>query len=215
MSDYVIIGAGGPAGVILDLLIARRENVLFLTDADPARHGSQLRGVSVTGSDDRLTGLDPTTVNIALGIGASGTDLPARLTTRRAIADDLRNRGYRLPSLIHPAATVSDGAVLDDGAQVMAGAIVQTGARIGHDVVVNTRAAVDHDCDIGDGAQIAPGATLGGNVQVGCDVWIGLGASVIQGVSIGNGAVIAAGAVVIDDIPAGARVAGVPAKDIH
>ncbi len=213
MSAFVIVGAGGHAAVILDLLIERQEDVLFLTDADPAQHGTQRRGVRVAGGDEHLASLDPAAVKIALGIGAGGSDLPGRLAARRAIADDLRRRGFQLPSLVHPAATVSGGATLGDGAQIMAGAVVQTGARIGRDAIVNTRAGIDHDCILGDGAQAAPGATLGGDVRVGQDAWIGLGASVIQGVSIGAGALVAAGAVVVGDIAPGARVAGVPATE--
>ena len=43
-------------------------------------------------------------------------------------------------------------------------------------------------------------------------VLIGANAVVIEGVHIGEGAVVAAGAVVIEDVPAGAVVAGSPAR---
>ena len=46
------------------------------------------------------------------------------------------------------------------------------------------------------------------------DVLIGANAVVLEGVRVGKGAVVAAGAVVIEDVPAGAVVAGVPAKVI-
>jgi 2,3,4,5-tetrahydropyridine-2-carboxylate N-succinyltransferase/tetrahydrodipicolinate N-acetyltransferase len=46
------------------------------------------------------------------------------------------------------------------------------------------------------------------------DVLIGANAVVIEGVRIGEGAVVAAGSIVIEDVPAGAVVAGVPARII-
>lgn len=46
------------------------------------------------------------------------------------------------------------------------------------------------------------------------NVWIGAGAKVLDGVTIGRGAIIGANAVVNRSIPADARVAGVPAKEI-
>jgi len=44
------------------------------------------------------------------------------------------------------------------------------------------------------------------------DAWIGIGAIVLKGVRIGAGARVAAGAVVTADVPAGATVAGNPAR---
>jgi acetyltransferase-like isoleucine patch superfamily enzyme len=44
------------------------------------------------------------------------------------------------------------------------------------------------------------------------DVWIGYNATILKGVRVGAGATIAPGALVIADVPAGAEVAGNPAR---
>lgn len=49
-------------------------------------------------------------------------------------------------------------------------------------------------------------------IDIGDRVWVGTGAIILKGVTIGHGAIVAAGAVVTKDVPAGAIVAGVPAK---
>jgi acetyltransferase-like isoleucine patch superfamily enzyme len=49
-------------------------------------------------------------------------------------------------------------------------------------------------------------------VVIGDRVWVGTRAVILKGVTIGDGAVVAAGAVVNKDVPAGAIVAGIPAK---
>jgi acetyltransferase-like isoleucine patch superfamily enzyme len=51
-----------------------------------------------------------------------------------------------------------------------------------------------------------------GPIVIEDDAWIGVGATILSGVRIGQGAVVAAGAVVTRDVPAGAIVAGSPAK---
>lgn len=75
---------------------------------------------------------------------------------------------------------------------------------------------------VGKHAHIGAGAVLAGVVEpasatpviVEDDVLVGANAVVLEGVRVGRGAVVAAGAVVVDDVPAGAVVAGVPARVI-
>jgi len=52
-------------------------------------------------------------------------------------------------------------------------------------------------------------------VMIEDDVWIGIGAIILKGVRIGRGAKISAGSVVTRDVPAGANVAGNPARLIE
>jgi acetyltransferase-like isoleucine patch superfamily enzyme len=47
------------------------------------------------------------------------------------------------------------------------------------------------------------------------DAWIGIGAIILKGVRVGAGARIGAGAVVTSDVPAGAFVAGNPARRVE
>ncbi len=51
-------------------------------------------------------------------------------------------------------------------------------------------------------------------VTLGHDVWIGGGAILLPGAEIGDGAIVGAGAVVRGKVAPGARVAGVPAREI-
>lgn len=59
------------------------------------------------------------------------------------------------------------------------------------------------------------GAYSKGPIRISDNCWIGTSAVILDGVTIGEGAIIGAGAVVTKDVPAGAIVAGVPAKVIR
>lgn len=92
------------------------------------------------------------------------------------------------------------------------------GFYIGHfgGIVVNT------DVVIGDNCNISQGVTLGqmnrgdkaGCPVIGNNVYIGPGAKVIGRIHIGDDVAIGANAVVIDDVPNGVAVGGVPARII-
>jgi acetyltransferase-like isoleucine patch superfamily enzyme len=57
-----------------------------------------------------------------------------------------------------------------------------------------------------------PGACVSGDATIGTAALIGTNATVLEKVTVGDGAVVGAGAVVVQDVPAGATVVGVPAK---
>jgi acetyltransferase-like isoleucine patch superfamily enzyme len=63
-----------------------------------------------------------------------------------------------------------------------------------------------------DGAPVARQAMREADVHIGNDVWLATRVIVLPGARIGDGAIVAAGSVVKGDIPAGAVVAGAPAK---
>jgi serine O-acetyltransferase len=60
--------------------------------------------------------------------------------------------------------------------------------------------------------QVTIGAEKGQSPEVGDNVFIGAGARIIGAVHVGKGAKVGANAVVVDDVPAGATVVGIPAR---
>lgn len=80
---------------------------------------------------------------------------------------------------------------------------------IGRDSILAPGAVIlTHDASM----KLSTGFTRVAAVSVGERVFVGYRATVLPGVTIGDGAVVGAGALVRDDVPAGAIVAGNPAR---
>jgi sugar O-acyltransferase (sialic acid O-acetyltransferase NeuD family) len=205
-SRILLLGAGGHGKAIADLLLADgRYQVAGFVDAAPKT--SQVLGLPVLGDESQLATL--AAQGIALAHAAVGDN-----AQRLAAAARLRAAGFALPSLAHPAALIGHGARVADGAAILARAVIGPEAEIGALALINTGAIVEHDCVVEEAAHIGPGAVLAGGVRVGAGALIGAGAVVRPGVVIGAGAVVGAGAAVVEDVPPGARVMGVPARAI-
>ena len=112
----------------------------------------------------------------------------------------LLDRRLPVASVIDPASTVSQYAMLESGVLVVAGA------------VINADAHIAQDCTIGAYSHVCPGSALAGTVAVGEHSWLGIGCQVRQGVSIGSNVMVGAGATVVSDIQDGLTVVGTPAR---
>jgi len=203
----IVLGSGGHAKVVLDVLLLQRKHVLGLTTLDSNMFDTIYCGFPVLGNDDALERYSPSEIRLVNALGSVES-----MKERKMLFEKFRVRGFHFEQVIHPMAVVAQDTFLGEGAQIMAGVVIQPGSHIGDNALINTRASVDHDCGIGRHANIAPGCTLLGGVIVGDETHVGAGATIVQGIKIGTRCLVAAGAVVICDIDDGHRVAGVPAR---
>jgi serine O-acetyltransferase len=121
------------------------------------------------------------------------------LMGRRDLALYLQSRSSAVFGVdIHPAARIGRGIMIDHA----------TGVVVGETAVV------------GDDVSFLHGVTLGGNgketgdrhPKIGCGVLIGAGAKILGNIVVGSCSRVAAGSVVLNPVPPGTTVAGVPAR---
>jgi UDP-perosamine 4-acetyltransferase len=193
----LILGAGGHAKVIAEVLIKSGKEILGFV-APEIKKGSKYFNLDVLGDDSVLASYNPEEVLLANGVGA----LPNN-TLRRQLAINMRQQGYRFATVIHPDSIVASDVYLDDGVQIMAGVVIQPSVSVGKDTIVNTGALIDHDCTIAEDCHIAPGVTLCGGVDIKSNVYVGAGATILQGISVGKNSILAAGSIIYKDISEG------------
>lgn len=208
----IIIGSGGHARVLLDVLIHQPYRILGVTDSNINRcyNVIGLFGVAVIGTDDLIFDHDKDSIYLVNGIGM----MPGS-SVRQQIYEKFKDLEYTFARVIHPSAILASHVKLADGVQIMAGAVVQTGVIIGENTIINTRVAIDHDSHIGKHVHLAPGTVLSGGVCIGDHTFVGAGTIIIQGIDISDHCIIGAGSVVTRNLPAGSKVMGVPARTLY
>ena len=139
---------------------------------------------------------------------------PTSFRQRRSIIDGLGVSRERFARVIHPTARISPLARIGVNVLIMAGVVITSNAVIGDHVCVLPNTVIHHDVTIGDLTLVGSNVTLAGGVSVGTNCYVGSGTSVMNGLALGAGALIGLGSNVIRDVPAGARVAGNPARPL-
>jgi UDP-perosamine 4-acetyltransferase len=199
----VIVGAGGHAKVVIELLwaIGGIEVVGLLAE----RAGQGPFGLPVLGDDGLLPVLR--TQGVVAALVALGSN-----ALRDRIGAELHALGFLLPAVIHPSAQLSPSARVSAGAVIMARACVGPLATVGEFSIINTGAIIEHDSAIGRAAHVAPGSVLAGTVSVGERALVGAGSAVRPGVTIGKDSIVGVGSAVVANVPPGAVVGGAPAR---
>jgi sugar O-acyltransferase (sialic acid O-acetyltransferase NeuD family) len=203
----LILGAGGHAQVIADILFCKSDASdplvpIGYLDDDVTIHGCTRIGLPVLGSLTDLASIEHD--GAIIGIGNNHI--------RRDLFKNLSAIGITFASAIHPTAIISKHVEMGVGLVIGPGAIVNTGSVIGDNVILNTASSVDHHNTVQNHAHIAPGVHTGGNVVIGEGTLVGIGASILPQRQIGAWSVVGAGAVVTQDLPANSVAIGIPAR---
>ncbi|HAY3544498.1 TPA: acetyltransferase [Elizabethkingia anophelis] len=189
-----LFGAKGHGKVVAEIL--EKNNIIINAFIDTDPNMNEIFGYKI------LQQVPEETINMIISIGDN--------LKRKKIVFENRMLNYGIA--IHPFASISKRAKINDGTVIMSGVTINSEVLVGSHCIINTNASIDHECTIGDFVHISPNAAVAGNVEIGEGTHIGIGSCIIQGIKIGKWCTIGAGAVVIKDIPDGSTVVGNPGR---
>lgn len=206
MKEIILLGAGGHAAVILDILkaqIAKGEKIKIKGLLDDSNK-KECMGYPILGSTLEANEFNEENTYFIIAIGSN--EIRYNLSEKYG--------HLKFFTAIHPSAIIGSQVAIGDGTVVMPNAVINANASIGDHVIINTGVVVEHDNVIEKCVHLSPHATLCGAVTVKERTHIGAGTTVIQGLAIGSQSIIGAGSTVITDLPNQVTAVGTPAKVI-
>ena len=199
----VVIAGAGKMGKLLFDCIDGDDRWQVIGFIDDGHAGETCFGLPVFASESYDTRL---TRNAIMAVG-----YPA---TRRQMVDRLAPLKLDWRTYIDRRCMVGREAAIGRGAIVLSFAMVASGVRIGEFAYVSSYANVGTGSVIGCFTSILMGATVGESV-IGSDCVLGMRSGCLDHATLGDGVTLAPYTLVRRPIPAGALVAGSPARIVE
>ena len=172
----ILVGAGGHCRSCIDVIEQEdRFEILGIIDQTAPKESNTLLGYPIIGTDADLPALKSKCEYAFVTVGQIKSS-----AVRIRLFDQLKEIGFKLPTIISPLAHVSRHAKIGEGTLVMHAAIVNANAEVGSNCILNTRSLLEHDSHIGDHVHLSTGAIINGASSVGDYSFIGSGAIVVH-----------------------------------
>ncbi len=195
-----IICAGGHARVIASMLKASGIDILGFFD-DSFIGPETIQGAPVLGKFCDVESFKNQISAIYLAISDN--------SRRREFFLSFKEKGFRLPSLVHPMAMIEHDVFIGEASVICMGSKLGVESKIGTGVIINTGCSVDHESHIGDFVHLAPQVVVAGRSSVGDNTFIGINAAVADKIKIGKNVVIGAGSVILKNVADYSKVSGI------
>jgi len=212
MKKIIIIGSGGHAKVVADIILTREKElnedlkiIGFLDDNFKNLRYDNIFNIPILGD---LNNIDNFSKNedyfFIIAIGSN--------EVRKKISEKYKELNYY--TAIHPRSVISREVIIGSGTVVMANVVINPNSTIGKHCILNTSSVIEHDNELGDYVHISPNTTLCGGVNIEDNSWVGAGSVVRQQIHIGKNVLVGANSVVVKNIEDNCVVVGNPAKKI-
>jgi sugar O-acyltransferase (sialic acid O-acetyltransferase NeuD family) len=210
MKQVVIIGAGGHAREVADILRDRSNQVGDLKPigfvVEHNAPASLNYDLPILGDWSWFNGTNVSDFTVICAVGEP--------SLRKRLVERVSETGLTFAKAISPRAQIAPRVEIGDGVMIFPYTVISTNVSIGDHSIVNSGATISHDSKVGRFTTISPGVHVAGNVHIEEGCYLGIGANIIQRVNVKPWTVIGAGATVIHDLPEAVTAVGVPARPI-
>ncbi len=206
MSQFVIVGYGGHAYIVCDILKANNKKIHgYFEQSEKEKNPFNLKYLgkeTQKGSSDLF-------LQNEWFVAFDNNHF------RKFITQKLLHRNIGMPaSIFHPSCQIGEGVPIGTGSLIGSGTIINILSNIGDSAIINTHATIGYECQLSDYVHIATGAVLANNVSIGERSFVGANAVIKEGIKIGNEVRIGAGSVIIQDVEDGSTIVGNPGRVI-
>ena len=109
---------------------------------------------------------------------------------RDQLFEQLKKKGAKFYTYIHPSAVVANSATLGEGVIICPYAIVNAESEVADNVLLNINTSVGHQAYIGKSSVLSPYAAVNGSGKLGQMCFLGSRSTVFPCVSIGNKTIV-------------------------
>ena len=175
----VLIGGGGHCHSVIDVIEQENKYEIMGIVDTKENIGKKILDYEIIACDDDLETIFQICKNAFITVGQIESN-----KIRVKIYNNLKQIGFKLPTIISPLAYVSKYSFIDEGTIIMHQALVNTNVKIGKNCIINTKALIEHDCVIGDNCHISTASVINGGVTVKENSFFGSNATSKQGIEI-------------------------------
>ncbi len=133
-------------------------------------------------------------------------------SVRARMHDSVKEKHYRLATVIHPTSTIAGTAQIGEGCVLKMHTILSSNARLQDNVFVQSHAVVGHDVNVGRDTIVSGGCFIAGHCTIGSGSFLGVHSCIREGITLGDRVVVAMMAAVMKDVCDDLTVAGNPAR---
>jgi len=126
----------------------------------------------------------------------------------------LKKKNYKLLSILHPTAYISNYSSIKDGVIIFPNCFVGPFSKISENCVINSFSLIGHQSNIGRSSVLSPHSSVHGKAKCGTGSFLGSHASIMPNSSLGYGSKLSAGSKLYGSISNFSMCSGNPAKVI-